>query len=546
MARKSRKADAVQPKAAAVESKVWRAGLYVRLSVEFNDGRGDSLETQRQIMEAYLALCPDIEIVEVYTDNGVSGQIFDREGFQKMLADAEAGRIDCIVVKDLSRLGRSAIDTGYYIEKYFPLHHIRFIAVNDQYDSMVGENSNHITVPLKNLINEAYAADIGNKIRAQAHQAMRDGLFIGSRPPYGYKKDEADCHKLIVNEDTAPVVRQIFEWIADGVPLNVVVRLLNEKGVMTPGHYLASIGAITNEKLIGSGKWQTRTLRSILENEIYTGDLVQGRTVSFHRKQIPAKPENWIRVKGTHEAIVSRELFEKANRALKATAERYAAKSKTPYSENVLRGRIFCGCCGKPLHRQKCHGQYVYHCISNTRIAKGACEAGAFLYETELFETIIASIRQEAAVVLGNDLRLRQKDSAIAARKKAVEQQIIALQKEAESVRSYLAGLYENYISGVLSKSEYLEMKAGYENRTGEMVEQIRTLREKLETLERKRSDYASLASKLASVGKNTALTSALVNGVIEQITVNGADDISIRFSFRDAFAEVMEVLEDA
>ena len=294
MARKSRK-NIVEAAAPSVGMKVWKAALYVRLSVEFNGKRGDSLETQRQIMEAYIALCPDIEIVGVYTDNGITGQHFERKEFQRMLADAEAGKIDCIVVKDLSRLGRNAIDSGYYIEKFFPLHHIRFIAVNDQYDSEDAENSgNHIIVPLKNIINEAYAADISRKVRSQAHQAMQDGEFIGARPPFGYKKDPDNCHKLLVNEDTAPVVRQIFAWAADGVALNVIVKKLNEAGIVTPGYYLASVGIITNKKLMGSGKWQTWTVAKILADEVYTGDMVQGKSVSVRRKQIPTKPEDWI------------------------------------------------------------------------------------------------------------------------------------------------------------------------------------------------------------------------------------------------------------
>ena len=186
MARKSRKNPDVSEKPAELDSKVWRAALYIRLSVEFNGKRGNSLETQRQIMEAYLTLCPDIEVVEIYTDNGITGRTFEREAFQRMLYDVETGKINCIVVKDLSRLGRNAIDTGYYIEKYFPLHGVRFIAVNDQYDSEDPENSgSHLIVPLKNMINEAYAADISRKVKAQQRQAMRDGEFVGGRPPYG-------------------------------------------------------------------------------------------------------------------------------------------------------------------------------------------------------------------------------------------------------------------------------------------------------------------------------------------------------------------------
>lgn len=152
-----------------------------------------------------------------------------------MLHDVDAGKINCIVVKDLSRLGRNTIDTGYYIEKYFPLHGVRFIAVNDQFDSEDAENSgNHLIVPLKNMINEAYAADISKKVRAQQNQAMKDGEFVGARPPYGYRKDPDNCHRLLVNEDTAPVVRQIFQWTVEGVALNVIVKRLNEGGVMTP------------------------------------------------------------------------------------------------------------------------------------------------------------------------------------------------------------------------------------------------------------------------------------------------------------------------
>ena len=182
MARKSRKNIEVLPPSQTPGVKVWRAGLYIRLSVEFNGNRGDSLETQKQIMEAHLALCPDIEVVEVYTDNGISGQTFARPAFQQMLEDIEAQKIDCVVVKDLSRLGRSAIDTGYFLEKYFPFHGVRFLAINDQYDSEhIDNGTGQIALPLKNLMNEAYALDISRKVRAQQAQAMQAGEFVGSR-----------------------------------------------------------------------------------------------------------------------------------------------------------------------------------------------------------------------------------------------------------------------------------------------------------------------------------------------------------------------------
>ena len=374
MARKSRKNIEVLPPSQTPGVKVWRAGLYIRLSVEFNGNRGDSLETQKQIMEAHLALCPDIEVVEVYTDNGISGQTFERPAFQRLLADVEAGKINCVAVKDLSRLGRSAIDSGYYLEKYFPLHGVRVLAINDQYDSEAVDNgSSQIALPLRNLMNEAYALDISRKVRAQQHQAMRAGEFIGSRPPYGYRKDPANCHRLLVNTDTAPVVRQIFRWAADGLALNRIVKRLNETGVLTPSHYLASIGLISNQKLIGSGKWQTRTVNKILTDAVYTGDMVQGKSRSVKRKQTPTVPEDWIVVKGTHEPLISRELFEQVQAIRVQAAAKYTQNEKIPYSPNIFRGRIFCGHCGKSLHRQKSHNRYFFRCISNDRLGKGAC-----------------------------------------------------------------------------------------------------------------------------------------------------------------------------
>ena len=285
MARKSRKNTAQTP-AVKTGMKVWKAALYIRLSVEFNGQRGDSLETQKKIMESFAALHPDIQVSGIYTDNGITGRTFERAAFQQMLADVEAGKINCIIVKDLSRLGRSTIDTGYYIEKYFPVRQVRFIAVNDQYDSEADQNSGeHIILPFKNMVNEAYAADISRKVRSQTRQSMKSGDYVGARPPYGYRKDPENCHKLIVNEETAPAVRDIFQWAADGVSLNRIATRLNEQGIITPGFYLVKCGLIKPSRLMGSGNWQTWTITKILADEVYVGDMVQGKRENKRRLQ---------------------------------------------------------------------------------------------------------------------------------------------------------------------------------------------------------------------------------------------------------------------
>ena len=543
MARKSRKHIAAMEEVPAI--KVWRAALYIRLSVEFNGKRGDSLETQRQIMEAYVTLCPDIEVAEIYIDNGISGQTFERAAFQRLLNDIEAGKIDCVVVKDLSRLGRNTIDTGYYIEKYFPLHQVRFIAVNDQYDSEDGENSaNHMIVPLKNMINEAYAADISRKVAAQQRQAMRDGEFVGSRPPYGYRKDPDNCHHLLVNEDTAPTVRQIFQWAAEGVALNDMVKRLNEAKVPTPGHYLASVGLITNQRLMGSGKWQTWTVGKILEAEVYIGDMVQGKSRTVGRKQVPTAPMDWIVVRDTHEALVSREMFELVQAVRQNAAVKYTVTEKKPYTENILQGRVFCGCCGKNLHRQKSHGRYFYRCITNDRLGKDACPGDIrYLKEADLFDTILIVIRQKAGAVMGSGLYLKRQDSKIAAKKAAVDREIDQLRGETEKNQALLKGLYENFVTGILTRAEYLELKEDYSGKVQTAVERVRELQAQQSELEALVKDCASLADKLAAAEKDKALTARLVEQVIERVTVSGPGDVAIQFRFEDSFIRLARSL---
>ena len=545
MARKSRKNIEVLPPSQTPGVKVWRAGLYIRLSVEFNGNRGDSLETQKQIMEAHLALCPDIEVVEVYTDNGISGQTFERPAFQRLLADVEAGKINCVAVKDLSRLGRSAIDSGYYVEKYFPLHGVRFLAINDQYDSEDENNgTGQITLPLKNLMNEAYALDISRKVRAQQHQAMRAGEFIGSRPPYGYRKDPANCHRLLVNTDTAPVVRQIFRWAADGLALNRIVKRLNETGVLTPSHYLASIGLISNQKLIGSGKWQTRTVNKILTDAVYTGDMVQGKSRSVKRKQTPTVPEDWIVVKGTHEPLISRELFEQVQAIRVQAAAKYTQNEKIPYSPNIFRGRIFCGHCGKSLHRQKSHNRYFFRCISNDRLGKGACSGDIrLLPEKELFDAILTIIQKEAVAIIGAGCRLKRSGSD-AEQKAATEKEIARLQQEAERDRKYLISLYENYVSGILSKAEYTDLKTSYEQKIKATTVRTQQLSQQKENLEKKLKEYVEVSDWLTSLNGDVVLTGDLIERMVERIVVHSSQEISVHFKFKDEFREIIEVSE--
>ncbi len=281
MARKSRKNPVVTP----VRTVAFNTALYIRLSVEDGKGRSNSIENQQLILNDYLLDKPEFCVYDTYIDNGLTGTNFDRPSFKRMLTDIENKKVNCVIVKDLSRLGRNSIDTGYYVEQYFAQHKVRFIALNDMFDTADESNSrNGIILPLKNMVNEAYALDIGKKIKSAAHQAMLDGDYIGARAPFGYKKSPDDCHKLIIDEETAPTVRQIFKWFAEGDGLNTIVVRLNEMGVETSSVYKSKTSERDKNYALNQN-WTTFTVAHILDNPVYTGDMVQGKSKVIEHKQ---------------------------------------------------------------------------------------------------------------------------------------------------------------------------------------------------------------------------------------------------------------------
>ena len=288
----------------------YKAISYTRLSyTNEKDNESNSISNQKMLIREFVKKHSDIEIVSEKVD-GYTGVLFERPAFQEMLQDIETGKIQCFIVKDLSRLGRNYIDTGYYIQSYFPAYKVRFIALNENFDTEK-EDTNNILLPVLNMINESYALDTGKKIKKQATRDKKAGKFIGARPPYGYKKSPDDCHKLMVDEETAPIVKQIFQWVLEDVSLEKIALMLNEAGVLTPSFYSKEKGLISNKKLIGQSYWNTFTIIHIIENETYTGDMVQEKLTKIGKKQVRTDKKDWIIVKNTHEPIISKETFEK-------------------------------------------------------------------------------------------------------------------------------------------------------------------------------------------------------------------------------------------
>lgn len=547
MARKSRKetaAVAVQEADAAC-----RAAIYVRLSVEDTHTHSVSIETQQMIIARYLEQYPEISVYDTYIDNGATGTNFHRPGFQQMLSDIEAGHVNCVIVKDLSRLGRNTIDTGYYIEQYFRIRNIRFIAVNENFDTAAPEDAHSgIIIPLRNMINEAYALDIGRKIRAQQRQAMKDGKFIGARTPYGYLKAEDDCHQLIIDPVAAVVVQRMFRWASEGAGLNTIAVRLNEAGILTPSHYKKMQGKITHENLLGSGKWQTRTVGVILRSEVYTGDLVQGQTKTVDHRQVKADAEEWTVVRDTHEAIISREQFAAVQEILNQTASRAKAREVKAYAPNLLKGKVFCAHCGGSLHRQrnirkKSDDVYFYHCLSQSRISKDACP-GVTIREDMLLDMLADMLQDALDTALGQYTLSLAELPRQAAERAELREKITSRKQEIQRLRGIVRSLYESLVQGVLTKDEYFDYKEKYESRIADLAVEMEQLEDGLRTMDTQIEQHRALEQDAAQIKTDRALTGALIERLIDRIEVSHDKQITVRYRFQSEFETYAEVLE--
>ncbi len=547
MARKSRKNQTAAP--VCDTSLYIRTALYIRLSVEDNKKRGHSIENQKLVLENFLAGRPEFVVCNTYVDNGATGTNFHRPGFQQMLSDIEAGLIDCVIVKDLSRLGRNSIDTGYYIEQYFRVHQIRFIALTDQFDTADASNLHGgIMLPLKNMINEAYALDIGRKIKAQARQAMKDGEYIGARAPYGYRKDPENCHKLLIDPEAAEVVFQIFQWAYEHIGLNDIARRLNEQGIQTPSHRKRATGEITHENLVGSGKWQTRTVAKILDSEVYTGDLVQGKTKIVDHQQVQADGENLIIATNTHEAIISHEVFEAVKAYRRQVCEESKAHEIDPYTPNIFKGKVFCAHCGGSLHRQRNKRKkgpdvYLFHCLTKSRIDRNGC-LGVSVTEKDLFAAVVAILQQELTVALGNYSFVLEAEVKRKKERDDLKAGISAKKQEIDRNRRFVRGLYENFVQKVLTSEEYFTMKKDYEAAIATLSDEISTLENGLAVMDAQLAKYRELEQDAKVLEKDHTLTAALIDRLIERIEITHDKEIRVSFRFKSEFEEYGKAVE--
>lgn len=436
-------------------SKTYHAVVYLRLSREDGDvaegGRAfsNSISNQKELVMDYLGSRADIQVYSVYTDDGWSGVDFERPEFQRMLGDIREGLVDCVVVKDLSRFGRNYIESGRYIEKIFPMLGVRFIAVNDGYDSLDGQQGDDMVVPFKNLINDAYCRDISVKIRSHMEVKRKNGEYIGAFAAYGYLKDPENKNRLVVDGYAADVVRDIFAMKLAGCSVKAIADRLNRDGILSPLQYKRSIG-IRMESPFQKGaepKWSYNAVLRILRNEVYVGTVVQGKCTTPNykvKKRAYKDKDEWIRVEDAHEAVVGRGEFDLVQ-VLLARDTRTAPEREKVFP---LAGMVFCGGCGAPMVRKTVPSggrRYVYYVCSGHKSDRASCSSHSFPAK-KLEESVLAL--SEAADVISQA-------SGMGPDVAKIDGRIAKLREEAEGCSRRRKNLYEDFKDGILTKEEY-------------------------------------------------------------------------------------------
>lgn len=536
----------------SIESKMYRASAYLRLSKEDGDKvESDSIANQRDLIHNFLSDKADIQLVEERIDDGYSGATFDRPSFQKMIADIKTGKINCVIVKDLSRFGRNFIEAGRYIDQVFPEYGVRFIAINDNFDSARGRSqSDNVLLPFLNLVNDAFCRDISIKVRSQLEIKRKKGDFIGSFAVYGYLKDPTDRHKLIIDEFAANVVRDIFNWKIDGASQQRIADKLNGLGILSPMEYKRYCGMSYHSgfQVNPKAKWTAVAIGRILRNEFYIGTLVQGkRTTPNHKvKKTVEKPrDEWIRIENNHTPIVTPEDFATVGRLLLQDT-RIAPEQKTV---SLFSGLIFCGDCGQNMVKNgvcKAGKTYSYYMCCTNRTKK-ECSSHRIPEQT-VMDSVLASLKKHISIILQMEKMLSFLDTLPLERAKIqkTDARLISKQEEIKRYQQLKATLYESLTDGLIDKAEYLELKAVYDGKMRDAQAAETKLREELENALQNRTQDSRWIGYFKAYHNIDKLDRRMVVTLIEKILVYEDCRLEIKFQYQSDYDRTLALIQAA
>lgn len=529
---------------------IYKAIAYYRLSKydRSKNQESDSISNQRKLVHAYLARNPNITLVDEADDDGYTGTNFDRPGFQKVLAAVEAGRANCVIVKDLSRLGREYITTGNILERIFPDAGVRFIAINDDVDSQQKTEGNDLIIPIKNLMNESYCRELSRKLRYQFRVQRSNGEFLGAFASYGYCKSPDDKHKLVIDENAAEVVKGIFSLKLQGYSQNAIAAFLTDSQIPTPSEYKKSQGLNYKSGFASAQtpKWSAVTVSRILTNPIYMGTLVQGKrgTPNYKVKRMrKRKEEEWSVVENNHPAIIDPAMFNAVQKMLERDT-RTSPDNDTVYP---LSGVLFCGDCGHSMLRRSVtrgNRKFCYYICSGYKKGTG-CASHSFectKLETTVLNSILNQIKivvdmetlvEEIGVLDISKARIRQLDLAIAGKVEKLEQ-----------LQNTKMSLYEALVGNILSLEEYNILRSKYSKSIEEIEDAIDELTGTRDAVMLEEKTDSTWIEQFIKFKDATELSREMVFTLIDKIYVYSDKRIHIEFNFRDEYSFLMNLLE--
>lgn len=539
-----------------LNDKIYHAAIYLRLSQEDGDisvsdkNESNSISTQRDLIHAYLQKQADILYETEFCDDGYTGTNFDRPGFNDMMKAVREKRVDCIVVKDLSRFGRDYIESGKYIQKIFPMLGIRFIAINDGYDSAdTGNQSNDFVLPFKNLINDSYCRDISIKSRSNLEVKRRNGEFVNNFAVFGYMRSPDDKHKLIVDEEAAVIVRNIFNWKQEGWNAQQIANHLNKLHFPSPMEYKKKCGQNfrTSFKTKTTAEWSAVAVLRILKNPVYTGVLEQGKTTTPNYKvktKVVKDESKWARVENAHEAIITPAQFELVQTVLGMDTCRAENNDEIyPFS-----GMIYCAECQSPmLHRAATSNgkKYHYYVCSGNKRDKNSCTTHNI--KCDLVEDVVlATVQAHISMAIDIDNAMSQVDSLDWEQREVrkINAQISAMELDVEKFSRIKLELYEDLKGGLISKEEYYSFKEDYDVRINSIKQQISNLVSQRNAIEGGLTSAQGWFAQFRKYENIEKLTRLAIVSLIERVEINDNKDIHVKFRHADQFAAALEYLE--
>jgi len=557
VARKSR--YAAETAAAPAVEFMYDAAGYVRRSDE-DRGEAASLENQAIMVRKYIERTPGLRLREIYSDNGQTGTNFQRPGFEDLMDGIRRGKINCIVVKDLSRFGRDYIEAGNYLETIFPRLGVRFISIGDNYDSFDPRcRGEGLSIALKNMINAFYAKDISVKTRSAFAAKQRKGEYTGGMPPFGYLISSEDRHKLVIDEKAAAVVRDIFRWRLEGLRPADIARRLEASGFPSPGHYFYVTGIFKSKHFEKNRRWADSTVRNMLENPVYIGDMALGKTRVNPNQMydnIHQPRDKWVITKGTHEPIVSEADFEAVQALVRQAKATHWRDGETPEArranspENIFSGLIFCADCGRVFRRVQYKTQagkvYKYCCVECTTETQGGVKR-KYLTEAVLHEIVHAIIMGQVEAY-GETRRQIEKAHAsgpVATERDNIQIEIRKLRVRLDALDAKTMRAYDDLCDGILSDIDYRMIKGSYETERAENLARIDELESSLARLQPGFVDENPSIIEFEKFSGVKGLSRDMLTALVERIVVNSDLSVEVFFRYEDEYAPLLAFIKE-